>query len=318
MSVLSQLKEQILRALPALDMVIGWESGFDSLHHTPLFIREPEDVNRLDMGFFAVHNLAVYLPGLKTKRVGVLVKGCDSRAVNQLLLEGLIKRENVTVFGFPCQGVVDLTKIRRQVDEPGLIKAVTVEGQTLVIELNAAQEQLPLQEVLADKCLRCRYPNALLYDHFAGKPREPHAKSDEYSDVTEFEAHPLEERFAFWQREMNRCIRCYACRNACPLCVCRDYCVAQSRDPHWVTQEDDVREKWMFQIIHAMHLAGRCVDCGECQRACPVDIPLLLLKRKLNRETWELFGHEAGVDPQAVPPLLTFQVEEKNINERGW
>jgi len=317
-NVLSQLKEQIAATLPNLDLVIGWERGFDPLHHTPLFMRRPEDVERLVIDALCVHNLAVYLPGLKNKKVGVAVKGCDSRAVNQLAREGLIKRENVVVFGFPCDGAADLTKVRRQLGDISGVQSAALEGDLLRVVVDGKERETPLKDVLADKCLRCRYPNALTHDHFAGEPREARVQTDDYKDVVDFEALPLEARFAHWQQEMQRCIRCYACRNACPMCVCRDHCVAQSRDPHWVTQEDETREKWMFQIIHAMHLAGRCVECGECQRACPVDIPILALKRKLNKEIRELFDFEAGVDPQAVPPLLSFQVEEKNINERGW
>jgi formate dehydrogenase (coenzyme F420) beta subunit len=317
-TILTQLKEQITAALPKLDMVIGWEQGFDALHATPLFMRHPEDVERLEVGPLAVHNTATYLPGLKNKQVGLVVKGCDSRAVVQLLQEGLIKRENIVVFGFPCRGVVDLTKIRRSLGDIGRVKQVDVTDSGLRLHHDGLEHNIALPGVLADKCLRCRFPNALVHDYFAGKPSEPHVSEDNYNDVLAFESQPLEARFEHWKQEMSRCIRCYACRNACPMCVCRDHCVAQSREPHWVTQDDDVREKWMFQVIHAMHLAGRCVECGECQRACPVDIPILALKRKLNKEMKELFHYEAGVDPKAIPPLLSFQVEEENINERGW
>lgn len=323
MTILAQLKEHITAALPNLDMVIGWERGFDPLHHTPLFMQRPEDVERLEVGPLSMHNAATYLPGLSNKKVGLVVKGCDSRAVVQLVQEGLVKRENLVVFGFPCNGVLDLTKVRRILGDIGRVAHVAFASAessqaTLRATIGGKESGVSLGDVLADKCLRCRYPNALVYDHFAGKPREAHTAKDEYADVTAFEALPVEERLAYWQREMQRCIRCYACRNACPMCVCRDHCVAQTRDPHWVTQEDDVHEKWMFQVIHAMHLAGRCVECGECQRACPVDIPILALKRKLNKEIWELFHHTPGIDSTAAAPLLSFQVEEKNINERGW
>ncbi|WP_028573131.1 4Fe-4S dicluster domain-containing protein [Desulfonatronum lacustre] len=318
MTILTQLKEQIAAQLPKLDMVIGWERGYDALHATPLFIRAAEDVERLQIGPLAVHNTATYLTGLKNKKVGLVVKGCDSRAVIQLQQEGLINRENVVVFGFPCDGVVDLTKLRREVGDLGRVTEVDASPTELRLNLDGQERNVALADVLADKCTRCRFPNALVHDHFAGTPREAHAVDDDYADVLAFESQPLEARFEHWQQEMSRCIRCYACRNACPMCVCRDHCVAQSRDPHWMTQDDAVREKWLFQVIHAMHLAGRCVECGECQRACPVDIPILALKRKLNKEIKEVFNHDAGVDPNAIPPLLSFQVEEENINERGW
>jgi L-lactate utilization protein LutB len=74
----------------------------------------------------------------------------------------------------------------------------------------------------------------------------------------------------------------------------------------------------MFQIVHAYHLAGRCTECGECQRACPVDIPILMLKKKLNKEIKAVFDYEAGVDSEATPPLLTFKGEEQKIKEKDW
>jgi formate dehydrogenase (coenzyme F420) beta subunit len=317
-TILTQIKEQIAAQMPQLDLVIGWQQGYDPLHATPLFISAPEDLEQLLLGPLALHNTATYLPGLKDKKVGIVVKGCDSRAVIQLQQEGLINKDNVVVFGFPCDGVVDLVKIRRMLGSTGRVTGIDISPPTLSIEHDGTATRIPLVDVLADKCSRCRFPNALIHDYFAGDPREPHAADDDYSDVAALEAQPLQDRFQHWQEEMSRCLRCYACRNACPMCVCRDHCLAQSRDPHWLIQDDQVREKWMFQVIHAMHLAGRCVECGECQRACPVDIPVLALKRKLNREIKELFNYDAGIDPAAIPPLLSFQVEEDNINERGW
>ena len=77
-------------------------------------------------------------------------------------------------------------------------------------------------------------------------------------------------------------------------------------------------ENWMFQMIHVMHLTGRCVECGECERACPMEIPLMLLRHQMNRGIKDVFDYEAGIDSQTKPPLLTFKVEEDNIPERDW
>jgi len=74
-------------------------------------------------------------------------------------------------------------------------------------------------------------------------------------------------------------------------------------------------EKLIFQVVHALHTTGRCTECG---RACPMGIPVLKLKRHRNQIIHDLFEYRAGTDSEAVPPLLSFQAEEKNINERGW
>jgi ferredoxin len=166
---------------------------------------------------------------------------------------------------------------------------------------------VPKVDVLARKCLRCAYPNPVIHDELAGEAVKARVSpEDAYMDVLEIENRPLEERLQFWSKELDRCMRCYACRNACPLCVCQDRCIIETRDPNWLPQYTNLSEKFLFHFIHALHLAGRCTECGECERVCPMEIPVTLMKEKLNRITRELFGYEAGIDPEAVPPLLTF------------
>ncbi|WP_054651511.1 4Fe-4S dicluster domain-containing protein [Salidesulfovibrio brasiliensis] len=318
MSRLDTLKEQIRKALPDLDLVIGWERGFDPFHATPFHIKEEADIDRLIFDATCVHNLASFLTGLAGKKVGVVVKGCDSRTVVQLIQEKLIDRESVVIFGLPCTGVLDKAKLKAAVDLTR-VSALDVDGDTVRITSGDETVEKDLKDLQATKCDSCKYPNPLEFDHLAGKPVEPHGdEAVQYDRIKAFEDTPVEERFDFWVGEMDRCIRCYACRNACPLCVCRDHCIGDSRDPHWLSQETDIRNKWMFQLIHAMHLAGRCTECGECERACPMDIPVLMFKKKLSSIVKDLFNYESGVDPTAVPPLFTFQVDEETINERGW
>ncbi len=319
MSLREELQTAIKKRLPELDVVIGWGRGYDPIHATPLFMKTEEDVDKLEWSPLCVHNTATYLSGLKGKTVGVVVKGCDSRSVVQLLQEKLINRDEIVIFGMPCEGVVDLVKIRNAVGDLGAVRDVQFENGSVTVTAGDETHTLAFDDVRANKCAVCQYHNAVMVDEFVGTPIEPKVPAEEvYADVVAFEEQTPAERMAFWEEQMTRCIRCYACRNACPMCVCRDHCVAQSRDPNWLSQRHDVREKMMFQLIHAMHLAGRCTECGECERACPVDIPLVGLKKKINKELKELFDYEAGIDPEATPPLLAFQVEEQNIREREW
>ncbi|MEF2144760.1 MAG: hydrogenase iron-sulfur subunit [Desulfovibrionaceae bacterium] len=319
---LNELRRRIKAALPGLDCVIGWERGFDTLHATPLFMRAPEDVDRLIWGPLSVHNLSVFLPGLKGRKVGVVAKGCDSRSVVQLLQEKLVNPDEITVFGLSCEGVIDPARLLAALDREGLdtdaVDEVRAESANLRVQAGEQTVKLPLADIVADKCRACATPLPLLGEvvqsgeHSAPAPER---SAQPAPGLALLESMNTEERLGFWRGQMERCLRCHACRNACPLCVCRDHCLGESRDPHWCSEENSVREKFQFQVIHALHLAGRCTECGECQRACPVDIPVLALKQWLGRSMRELFDHEAGLDPQAAPPLLTFAAEEKNIKE---
>jgi len=313
MSQLEELKAAIKKALPDLDLVLGWSAGYDALHAPPYHIRSEADLDKLVFGPMCVNNLASQLMHLRGKKVGIVVKGCDGRSVVELLQEKIVNRESLVIFAMPCKGVLDVKKVRRALDIDHA-REVNFHNGTIEITSGDKTSSVALNDVLADKCLRCRYPNATEFDHFIGEPVEPRGEAPDAA-MEELVSMSLEERFEFWKSHMSRCIRCYACRNSCPLCFCRDVCLADSRDPHWQSQEASVREKWMFQMIHAMHLAGRCTECGECERACPVGIPILLLKKHLNGVIKDLFQYEAGIDPMATPPLFTFKVEEENIKE---
>jgi Uncharacterized conserved protein containing a ferredoxin-like domain len=215
--------------------------------------------------------------------------------------------------------VIDVAKVADKLGmelEAGMVTETVIGKDTVRLTIKGESKEFAWADVLASKCAVCAFPNAVIDDVFVGEKRE--GKSDGFKDLETFESMSLEERFAFWEKEMSRCIRCYACRNACPLCVCRDHCVATSRDPHWLSQADSTRDKFFFQLIHATHLAGRCTGCGECVRACPMNIPVGLFKRAMGRATMELFGYAAGVEPEGVPPLQTFQIEEPTIKERDW
>jgi ferredoxin len=121
---------------------------------------------------------------------------------------------------------------------------------------------------------------------------------------------PLSERMAFWTEELSNCIKCYACRSACPMCYCTK-CIVENNQPQWISTVPTVLGNLEWQIVRSMHLAGRCVGCGECSRACPVDIPLGLLNMRLAMEVAEDFGARAGMKADADYALSTFKVDDK-------
>ncbi len=315
-----QLRETVEAALPELDTVVGWGAGYDPLHMTPVFIRNAEDLSKLEWSPFCVQNLSGYLvkdPAVRaqdpSKKIGICVKGCDSRSLVALIQEKFIERKQIHVFGIPCRGTVDWRRVMKLSPLTG-IQSARVEESRLVVEDANGGHTFALEDVLARKCLRCAHPNPVIHDVLIGEPVTPRvAVENSYGDVERMEEQSLEERLGFWKKELDKCLRCYACRNACPLCVCQDRCIAETREPRWLTQRVGTSEKFLFHFIHALHLAGRCTECGECERACPMEIPVTLIKEKLNKITLELMSYEAGMDPEAVPPLLTFNPGETGL-----
>jgi ferredoxin len=149
----------------------------------------------------------------------------------------------------------------------------------------------------------------LVYDLVMGEVPKAIGRED-YADVARLEGMSPAERLAFWAQEFDRCIRCYACRQACPACYCFE-CVAEQLDPSWMSIAIDLPQKQFFHVMRAYHMAGRCSGCNACEEACPMGIPLSLLNRKIAREVEALFDYKTGQDAETPPPLATFQVEEE-------
>lgn len=117
-------------------------------------------------------------------------------------------------------------------------------------------------------------------------------------------AHTREQRMAFWRAQFAKCIKCYGCRNICPLCFCNTCALEQE---HWVGRARVEPPFPTYHLIKALHTAGagKCTQCGECERACPAHIPLTLLYALLRRDVKELFGYETGAVTVGKPPVFS-------------
>ncbi len=276
---------ELLR-LGEVGCVIGYERGPKG-RVRPVFIYDASDADRLVWDQTCHHNLVVYLRdqaassrrGDEPARTAVVAKPCDVRALNVLIHEGQVVQEQVFVIGVAC---------------PGMLPE-DAQGEA---------------EDLAVHCRRCKERVPLFYDALVGEPPEVKADKGGWEDLSLLEGSTHAERLAFWTREFGRCIRCYACRQACPGCYCFE-CLVEQVDPQWASIAHRVPEKAFFHVMRAYHLAGRCVECYACDNACPMHIPLSLLNRKIAKEVQALFGYTAGADPEVPPPLATFRKDEE-------
>jgi len=253
-----------------IDLFIGYEEGSVKNSVRPTTVRSRDETEKLIWNKFCKNNLALYLLGME-ERIGIVTKGCDSRAIIELIKEGQVNRENLYIIGVPCRGMLSR------------------DGE------------------LYDSCKKCKYKNPVTFDFMLGE-RVKENDEEDFSDLEEIENLPIKERLEFWKRQFDKCINCNACRNICPLCYCKE-CVFDKKNPEWISKPRNSGDKWFFHITRAVHLAGRCVDCGECERACPVGIPIRKLYRKVNRDVKELFDYEPGVSPDDKNPLIVFDTE---------
>jgi len=109
--------------------------------------------------------------------------------------------------------------------------------------------------------------------------------------------------------ETSRCIKCYSCIEACPIC----YCVECSTKKPYLVQPGQVPPPFMFHLIRFVHISDSCVNCGQCEELCAMDIRNSLFMHSLQVDLEKMFGHTPGVSMEL--PVLAL-VEEKTERDR--
>jgi ferredoxin len=128
-------------------------------------------------------------------------------------------------------------------------------------------------------------------------------------EIKKIDGMSIPERYRFWQDELSRCFKCYACRAACPLCYC-ERCITDNNQPQWVCVASHAQGNFEWHMNRAMHLAGRCIECGSCTIACPVGIPIGLLTIEASRIVKEEFSFRPGLQCDAASALSSFKAED--------
>lgn len=302
--------------------VLGWKCGDLPYNPEPAYFNTEAELDEFVYDGFCGANLSKYMIQV-CKQEGktlVFLKPCDTYSFNQLIKEHRVDREKAYIIGVGCKGKLDIEKIK------GLgikgIETIEETGTVLNIGTLYGAKEVAYADAILERCKVCKGTEHMVYDELIGAGEELCvAAGDRFAEVEKLEAMTPEERFAFWQGELSKCIRCNACRNACPACSCNKCVFDSDRYDSAQKANTDTFEEQMFHIIRAFHVTGRCTDCGECSRVCPQGIPLHLLNRKMIKDINEFYGeYQAGADTDSRAPLTNFtldDVEPSIVGERG-
>ena len=300
--------------------VLGWRRGDMDYNPEVAYFNSADELDNFVYNGFCGANLSKYMieaSKLEGKTL-VFLKPCDTYSFNQLLTEHRVDRDKAYIIGVGCRGKLDIEKIKAK----GIsgITAVSGNPETLQISTVYGDVDVDCKEVRLERCHVCKGKEHRVYDEVIGESVDTR-DADRMAGVEAIEAMSPAEKFAFFQAELSKCIRCNACRNVCPACSCRK-CVFDSTKFDTAQKANTTTfEEKMFHIIRAFHVAGRCTDCGECSRVCPQGIPLHLFNRKFIKDINELYGdYQAGESADQRAPLVNFTFEDAEpgiVNERG-
>ena len=321
------MQELILRAKALLAdgtvaRVLGWRKGEHGYDVEPAFFTTEESLAEFVYNGFCGANLSKYMieASLQEGKTLVFLKPCDSYSFVQLMKEHRVDREKAYIIGVGCKGKLSINRI----DADGILDVQGADypdcAEMLTVTTLYGDKQVAYKEAMLERCHVCKGKEHVIYDELLGESCDT-VDADRFAEVARIEAMSPEEKFAYFQGELSKCIRCNACRNVCPACSCRK-CVFDSTkfDSAQKANATTFEEK-MFHIIRAFHVAGRCTDCGECSRVCPQGIPLHLFNRKFIKDINNLYGeYQAGADLEAKAPLTSFtfgDAEPSIVAERG-
>lgn len=236
----------------------------------PIFVTRPEDADRLVWNRDCAANLPAYL---KRKEVKTLGKAA-------IVVKGCDER------------ALQVLQQESQIERENLhVIGMACEGLGL------------------PRCAGCAVRQPRFADETIGSAR-PADPADHYAALDAILAMPPEDRMGYWTEQFDRCIRCYACRQVCPMCYC-DPCLADKNRPREIESSSTRQGNFAWQILRAMHLAGRCVGCGECTRACPAGIGLWALNLALARSAEKNFGYVAGMESTAEPLIGSYSLKDQ-------
>ena len=213
----------------------------------------------------------------KRGKVGIIAKACDARAIVMYMVEQQIKRDDIYIIGVECPGMKSSDA------------AVSCGCEVCKVRIP------PIYNVLIK---------------YGGEITLPDNGNESHTIE-------IENNLQKFQNEIEKCILCYACRQACYGCYCKSCFVDMTVPKKWLPGEINEGAKMAFHLGRAMHLGGRCVECGACERVCPSGVKIRYLIQEITKFIRELYGYEAGINPGETPALAVFSSNDSEAAMSG-
>lgn len=300
--VIQAVARAILEA-GAAEGVFGYSSDGDDVR--PAFLTDAQSVTALTVPGRPAYGLARLVRDyLRGRRVAIFGLTCDIRAVVELAKRNSLDPDRVLTVGLNCDAMPQAHPRPNclRCEYPRAFMAdleISVGDRACAAEVHSERGEAVLQAAGLAEAPPFALPG--------GWEETAAARAGEFT----LRQADRKERLAYWFSQFDKCIKCYGCRNACPLCYCKDCYLDAGRG---LVPGGQLAPARLFHLTRLAHVADSCLNCGQCEAACPMEIPLARLYHMLHKELSGIFGYRPGVD-SAPPPLISFDESEKAKTE---
>ena len=283
------------------------------------------------------------------KKIGVIGRSCEFRALVELTKLKQANLENITLIGIDCFGTYPVVKYQE------FTKASGITTEDFLKKAKEGKEDSDIR----DACQVCEYPHPLYADIVIGligldsekeilliantlrgeatldelelvegsgcdqreraidqRVSARQKQRDEVLGQVQSDAHGLDNLSSIF----SPCIGCHNCRDVCPVCYCKE-CVFDSStfefeaDKYldWASRKGGLRmptDTLLFHLTRLNHMGTSCVGCGLCQEACPNGVPVFSIFRLVGSKMQEVFDYIPGRSLDDELPLTTFKEDE--------